>query len=143
MSFLFDDLSRVIASEVPRRKMLGMLGAAFGGAVMVSLGLRSAAFAQDSAVLKCGSGQIICNGKCCSGTCQDGRCCEKGMNHCGYECCPEAFICCSGHCCTCKTAVCFRGFCCESGIVCDGVCCEIGQTCIEGKCRKSISPTDV
>jgi hypothetical protein len=131
---LFDDVSRMIASPVPRRQMLGMLGSALGGAMLASLGLRSAAFGQNPGVPKCSSGQILCNGKCCSGTCQDGRCCEKNTTHCGFECCGGGLICCNGHCCTCRTAVCFDGFCCESGIVCAGKCCDLNQMCCKGKC---------
>jgi hypothetical protein len=143
MSFLFDDISRVIASEFPRRKMLSMLGAAVGGAVMGSLALRSEAFAQIPDVPNCGHGEILCNGKCCSGTCQNGRCCEKNTVHCGFECCGSGLLCCNGHCCTCKTAVCFRGFCCESGVICAGKCCELDEFCVDGKCRRVISPTSL
>ena len=39
MSLLFDDVSRIVASPVSRRKMLGLVGGAVGGAVLASLGL--------------------------------------------------------------------------------------------------------
>ena len=143
MSLLFDDISRVIASEFPRRKMLSMLGAAVGGAVMASLGVRSEAFGQIPGVPKCGHGEILCNGRCCAGTCQNGRCCEKSTVHCGFECCGGGLLCCSGHCCTCKTAFCFHGFCCESGVICAGRCCELQEFCVDGKCRRVISPTQL
>ena len=157
MSLLFDDVSRVIGSSVSRRKMLGMVGGAVGGAILASLGLKATAFGDESPAKKCGPGltpcgtncckstqicadgiccapsQINCNGKCCNGTCTNGVCCGKNLTYCGGVCCAAGIICCNGKCCNNPTAVCFNGKCCGSGIVCNGVCCNPNQVCCDGK----------
>jgi hypothetical protein len=117
MSSLFDDVSRLIASPVSRRKMLGMLGTAFGGAMLAAFGIQPAALAQ-AAPEKCLKGQTACHGKCCD----------------------AGFICCGAKCCTSKRAVCQSSFCCESGIVCAGKCCNENQVCDKGRCVREISP---
>lgn len=117
MSLLFDDLSRAIASPVSRRKMLGMVGSAFGGAMLAALGLPSAAFGQENSE-KCPKGTTPCHGKCC----------EPGL------------ICCAGKCCLSKKAKCMTSYCCESGIVCASKCCEPNEICDRGQCRRMISP---
>jgi hypothetical protein len=121
MSSLFDDVSRVIASPVSRRKMLGMVGSSIGGALLAALGLQSAALGQtqeDDPRPRCPKGTTPCRGKCC----------------------PEGLICCGGICCSTRTAVCQSSFCCESGIVCAGKCCHVNEYCTKGECRKVISP---
>jgi hypothetical protein len=160
MSSLFDDVSRVIGSSVSRRKMLGMVGGAVGGAVFASLGLRAAAFgAQSPQTAKkcppdktacgtnccdphqvcvdgeicCPPGHISCNGKCCGGTCTNGLCCGKNYTYCGGVCCPDGIVCCNGKCCGSTNAVCFNGKCCGSGIICNGVCCDPNEICCDGK----------
>jgi hypothetical protein len=156
MSFLFDDVSRVIGSPVSRRKMIGMVGGAVGGALLTSLGLRAAAGAQTPTT-KCPPGKTVCgayccssdqvclnglccppdhvncNGKCCGGTCNNGVCCGKNLTYCGGACCSEGIICCNGKCCGSTTAVCYNGKCCGSGIICNGVCCDPNQVCCDGK----------
>ena len=119
MSLLFDDVSRVIASPVSRRKMLGMVGTAFGGAMLAALGLQPTALGQATPE-NCPHGTTPCHGKCC----------EKGL------------ICCAGKCCTSKKAKCMTSFCCESGIVCAGKCCTENEFCHDGKCKKVISPVE-
>ena len=155
MSLLIDDVSRIVASPVSRRKMLGMLSGAIGGAMVASLGLRTAAFAAAVPPCKagqtpcgttcCGSpkvcvngiccpaGDVNCGGKCCPGTCTNGLCCGKNTTYCNGKCCAAGNICCNGVCCTSSQAVCLNGKCCASGIVCNGVCCNPNQICCEGK----------
>jgi hypothetical protein len=155
MSFLFDDLSRAIGSPVSRRKMIGMVSGAVGGAILTSLGLRAASFAQPSTKcppgktvcgqyccsstqvclngLCCPTGYLNCNGKCCGGTCNNGVCCGKNLTYCGGACCSEGIICCNGKCCGSTTAVCYNGKCCGSGIICNGICCDPNQVCCDGK----------
>ena len=158
MNFLVDDVSRIVASSVSRRKMLGMVGGAVGGAVLVSLGFRTAAFgAQSPNTTKCPSGKTVCgtyccdpqqicvdglccppgyvncSGKCCGGTCTNGMCCGKNYTYCGGVCCPDGIVCCNGKCCGSTSAVCFNGTCCGSGIICNGVCCDPNEICCDGK----------
>lgn len=167
MNNLFDDVSRVIGSPVSRRKVLGMVGGAVGGAVLASLGLRAAAFGQETSENKpkcgphqtpcgkiccdsvrvcvdgicCPPGHINCAGKCCGGTCTNGKCCGKDSHYCGGVCCPNGQICCNGKCCGSTAAVCHNGKCCISGNVCNGVCCQPNEICCKGKCvDKRMSP---
>jgi hypothetical protein len=154
MSFLFDDVSRVIGSSVSRRKMLGMVGGAVGGAMLASLGLRSTAFATvhcekgDTVCGKnccppskvcmngicCPPSDTNCGGSCCPGTCYGSLCCGKGATLCGGKCCAPGLVCCNGKCCSYPGAICFNGKCCDSAIVCNGVCCTTNQICCKGKC---------
>src|ERR1700690_69890 len=119
MSFLVDDVSRIVASSFSRRKMLGMVGSAIGGAMLASLGLRTAAFGSQTPEttakcppdktacgtkccdphqicvhgICCPPGNINCNGTCCGGTCKNGVCCGKDLTHCGGACCAEGITC--------------------------------------------------
>jgi hypothetical protein len=119
MSLLLDDISRVIASPISRRKAIGMVGATIGGALLAAIGFKPVALGQETD-FKCPKGTTPCHGKCC----------------------PEGLICCGGKCCTSRKAKCLTSFCCESGIVCAGKCCKDGEFCVKGKCRKQISPTE-
>jgi hypothetical protein len=169
MNSIFDDVSRAIASPVSRRKVFGMVGGTLGGAVMASFGLRAAVFGQETPnnkTQKCGPhqfqcgniccdsvrvcvdgiccppGHIKCAGKCCGGTCTNGKCCGKNSYYCGGTCCPNENVCCNGKCCTSPKAVCLHNKCCISGIVCNGVCCMSNQFCCKGKCvDKRLSPS--
>lgn len=142
MSLLFDDISRVIASEFPRRKMLGMLGAAVGARWwrLLACGLKL-----SGKRLQCPSAVTVKYSATADAAPGPARTADvvKNMRHCGFECCGADLLCCNGHCCTCKTAVCFRGFCCESGVICAGRCCELQEFCVDGKCRRVISPTQL
>src|SRR5271157_3843161 len=99
MSFLFDDVSRAIGSPVSRRKMLGMVSGAVGGAILTSLGLRAAAFgAQTPKTTKCGPNHTVCGTNCCNSA----EVCVNGI------CCPPGYINCNGKCCggTCNNGIC-------------------------------------
>ena len=121
MSFLFDDVSRAVGSSVSRRKMLGMVGGALGGAMLASLGLRASAFGAEppdsprckAGYTPCGNsccppskvcvngiccppGYTNCKGKCCGGTCYGSLCCGKDATLCGGKCCHAVSFSCSG-----------------------------------------------
>ena len=91
MGSLFDDISRSLASPMPRRKVFGHFARGLLGAVALStLGVMPA-------WASCPQGQFVCNGKltaCCTG---GSTCCGKGtgQNHC----CPATYTCCTAACC--------------------------------------------
>ena len=123
MSSLLDDVSRIIASPVSRRKLLGLVGGAVGGAVLASLGLdKTAAAFGGGDEPKCSKEQTFCNGKCC----------DKGESCCGGKCCGCGQECCNGVCCG-PGSKCCNGKCCP-GVVCNGKCCEQNEICCDGKC---------
>jgi hypothetical protein len=138
MSVFFDDLSRIIASPMPRRQAFKLIGGALGGAVITSLG-----FAQGSGDTTCPKGDTLC------GSGKHAVCCTSGQKCCGNS--AIGFICCGsgGLCCTdaskpyCIQAheVCCRGKCCIPGqkqtcctTATSGICCSADEICCSGKC---------
>ena len=121
MGTLFDDVSRIIASPVSRRKALKMVSGAFGGAILTSLGLGRPSWAQTSA------SSAACKPACASGqTCCNGKCCGSGQKCCNGVCCSPGSTCCNGKCC--------------SGPCCEDKCCAANQMCCEDKCvTKTVS----
>ena len=85
MSTLFDNVSRIIAGPVSRRKALRLVGEAVGGAVLASLSL-GMAYGDDE--IHCKNGQKRCEKKCCDAneTCCDGKCCDKDDFCCDGKC---------------------------------------------------------
>jgi hypothetical protein len=138
MSVFFDDLSRIIASPMPRRQAFKLIGGALGGAVISSLG-----FGQADSTTSCPKGETQC------GSGRNAICCRSGQTCCGnstigYICCPS-----SGGCCTdarqpyCSNAneTCCRGICCNHGskqTCCSngtsGICCRADEVCCNGRC---------
>jgi len=100
MSTLFDDVSRIIASPVSRRKMLGLIGGAVGGAVLASFGLQAAALDENNNMPKCGTHQTLCGKTCCDPghACCDGKCCGSKCVCCNGRCCDSDDVCCDGRC---------------------------------------------
>jgi hypothetical protein len=122
MSSLFDDVSRIVASPIPRRQALKLLSGAVGGAVLTSLGLGRASRVlgapgsggqvDDSG--GCGKGRFKCGTKCChqdEQCCPNKRCCKKSHKCCGDRCCSSVQACCGNKCCD-------PGFVCCPGNIC-------------------------
>jgi len=146
MGALIDDISRVIASPVSRRRAFEMVTRAVGGAALASLGLSRAARllgAQAGNSTSCFGGGVLCNGNCyppgftccgnlvaCNGyqsCCTNAgftpHCCDKFSNCCGNACCPQRRICCGG------------AICCDERVSCCGsTCCPGPRSCCNGRC---------
>jgi hypothetical protein len=153
MSALIDDISRVIASPISRRKAVRLVGGAVGGAVLSSLGLGRASRAlgaQASNTVSCSGNQVLCNGKCypkgytCCGSrvcgsadkcCPGGYCCDTAQTCCGRACCARGETCCNGRCYP-STYTCCGGGVCDSDDKCcpGGYCCEKTQVCCGARC---------
>ena len=109
MSTLFDDISRSLASPMPRRKIFGYIARGLFGAVALStLGVMPAWAA-------CPNGQFVCKGKL-------EACCTNGATCCPNP--PNA----NAHCCT-PPNICCGAACCKPGFSCSS----------DGKCTKKIS----
>jgi len=151
MSRLFDDVSRIIASPLSRRKALALVGKATGGAVLAALGLGTVSWSSLSTAYdnkgndrddhgddhnkpKCGPSQTVCGKTCCNSnqTCCDGKCCSAGQTCCGKKCCGAGQKCCDEKCCD-PGETCCKNKCC-AGPCCGGKCCEKHQVCCDGKC---------
>jgi hypothetical protein len=126
MSALIDDVSRIIASPISRRKAFRLVGGAVGGAVLASLGLGTASrglgapgWAQQGQDQgggdrhRCRDDQVACGRfQCCD---KDDQCCN------GDHCCPKTGVCCAGkRCCRAGESCCGRRACCRA----DRVCCN-------------------
>ena len=88
---LFDQVARILASEMPRRQALrSIFGALVGATAAVVVGhgeARAATCTQDS---DCDKKSVCCNGTCCgpNRTCCAGQCCDNA----GWICCDD--VCC-------------------------------------------------
>jgi len=107
MSILLDDISRIIASPVSRRHAIKLVSGAVGGALLTSLGLGRAAYAQGQPpnFPNCPPGHPICDSICCktSEKCcwyrnRGNHCCQKVQGCCGPFCCAAGSLCCDGRC---------------------------------------------
>ena len=113
MSYIIDDVARILARPTPRRNALRLVGGLFLGA----LGVKRAAADDDAEETlcrpRCSSIQHCCNGTgrpdfCISTSL---RCCGNIMN------CPKTQVCC--------------------GSGSRAVCCGVGQRCNDGRCSAS------
>jgi hypothetical protein len=90
MAALFDDISRMMARPIPRRKVFGYLVGGLAAATLAAWGVTPAWAA-------CPKGQFVCKGKLTT-------CCANGTN------------CCDGHCCSAPKYTCVNGQCVKSTI---------------------------
>jgi len=150
MSARLDEFARALASEMPRRRALGVLfGLAAGAAVPA---LRPAV---AGAVSSCPQGETFCqcpsvNGlfyeECCmagekcscipppggAAVCSLG--CPSGKR-CGSRCCHHKRLCCNGRCCPRGGKCCYEDHCCKKDETCCGQeCCPAGQACCGDHC---------
>lgn len=105
MSYIIDDVARILAGSTPRRKMLKLIGGALAGGLFGSV-----AFGQNSTTAcagkdifsPCGSDKQCCgqfclgegNSEfCCSNSfrCPPTQCCGEGGGRVGICCCPPGF----------------------------------------------------
>jgi len=153
MSLLIDDLSRVIASPIPRRQALRLAGNMLGGGILTYLGLGRASRILAQQSRSCRADQVQCGKTCCYSfeTCCDGRCygrefkeratccgsvvCSKSSQQCCTDhCCRKTETCCGTQCCSSGQACC-HGKCCAPGAVCCGsACCGEGYVCCNNRC---------
>lgn len=159
MSALLDDVSRIIASSIPRRQAFRLIGTALGGALAASLGLgrgsRGWGVPAGGQQEACEPDKFACGTKCCKtgqtccGSGSSAVCCNSGKTCCsggsGTEslCCPSGKTCCKG---ASGTKCCSRGQSCCDGVCCGGgkpvccgrpshaICCDSDDVCCNGKC---------
>jgi hypothetical protein len=147
MSFLLDDVARILASPLPRRQAVKLLGGALAGGFLGALGLRRAT-AQDQPDVKCAAPKVKCGTKCCVATDQCCNtpgyvlfCAPKTRVCCGHKSCPATDKCCTTATppfCAVKTHTCCGATSCKPGeVCCNGVCCAVGRRCVKGRCEAS------
>ena len=131
---LFDDISRVLASSIPRRQALRLVVGGIGGVILTAVWPSRFAYA-DGKVIPCNGFCFFEGGVCAPGlVCTDKRfCCDPGTHICGLDSGPE--------CCECKGRTCckddiHRGECCECcATKGTAPCCNLKENCcINGKC---------
>jgi len=132
MSALLDDVSRVIASPISRRRAFKIVSGAVGGAILASLGLGRSARGQQTQA-NCTDGQTRCGNTCCHPyeMCCGGTCYGAGA-YADYVCCGGATLCNKESEQCCGTACCSRRHTC-----CGNQCCSRGQTCCGSQCCNS------
>ena len=128
MDQFFDEAARMLASRMPRRQVIRLLGRSLAGGIVAAFGVaRVNAASCTISPNSCGSGQKCCpgfnggNNFCASST---DICC--GKNHCPSNqfCCPAT----PGTSPFCRTA---------SKICCGNTACKANQACISGRCGAS------
>jgi hypothetical protein len=116
MSFLIDDVARVVANPMPRRKALRLFGRTLGGAFLASLGMRRAdavlmqttcSPTPPASTCKCGTsgrtctnGQVLCGSSANCMCCPAGKCCgTNGQPVCctSNQCCSKSSTCTASH----------------------------------------------
>ena len=141
MSLLIDDLSRIMASPIPRRQAFRLAGSLMGGGILAYLGLGRASRGLAQLSRSCGADQVRCGKVCCYRfeMCCGGTCYGPGYNEravcCGSVVCSKVSQqCCTDHCCR-KTETCCGAQCCAPGrVCCQGQCCAPGYVCCNGRC---------
>ena len=121
---LFDEAARILASPVPRRRALKLLGGALVAAIVGTVGsTRAGAQACSPA---CGNNQ-----KCCSGS--PNFCVQQNRTCCGNTSCAANMACCGtgpGATCRNQSQTCCGNTVCNTGQVCCGTFCRAqNQTC--------------
>jgi len=111
MGKLFDDLSRIVASPIPRRQALRLIGSAIVGAAMAPFAL-----ADGGTPCKSPSTQNCRQGGGACGPPSQGKCCEPGFTCCGGTaasacCCGPGTICCGSKCCDAAKQKCVASAC--------------------------------
>jgi hypothetical protein len=140
----FDQLSRIWASPMSRRKALRLsAGVLFGavGANLISSGrawapVSCTSNAQCTAAERCNTFCVVCNedSQCGPGnTCVDphtpsATCTCPGFGACNTVCCGGGTA--GATCCPNTTDICVGGACCPSGSVCGSVCCPPSKVCL-------------
>src|SRR6476659_9593614 len=131
MGELLDDLSRIVASGLPRRRALGLLLGAVAGAALGGRRVEPARAKRGKGV-KCGKVHCKEEQDCCDPA--TGTCCDRDVigtsSCCGKACCAGGLFCCdrqTGPCCK-FVEDCCPGFdaCCPSDTrtcLTDGTCC--------------------
>jgi hypothetical protein len=157
MSFLFDDVARILASPISRRRAFRLVLRTIASSTILVLkplptfaascgGLppRTQAATPDGAdcntsgLTPCGS-----NGKAQEYCCLAGAPCLDRANH---LCCPTYWYVChdKGDYCCAPAETCCQGKCCPAGCTCthctgggDDICCPSGEKCVNGTCTNS------
>src|SRR5450755_3331039 len=117
MHSLLDDVARILASPLPRRRALKLVSGALAGGILAALDLRPAAAQNDAKpkcpprTTKCGTGSLCCSSTqtCCT-TSATPFCATQGKTCCGKTSCSSGQTCCKGVCCG-KNQVCKNGRC--------------------------------
>jgi len=153
MNALIDDLSRIVASPIPRRQAFRLLAKIASGSILASLGWVKPVSGQGVQVNSCTDGQVPCGSTCCysyetccGGTCYGAEvsaaynCCGGVLCHntsqqcCTNHCCRKDQNCCGLQCCS-PRQTCCQNQCCAPGAVCCGAtCCPAGQVCCNNRC---------
>lgn len=138
MSYLLDDLARILASPIPRRQALRLIGATLTGGILAVLGIRPATAQQ--AKNNCGTTNCPQDQICCNTPPFKAFCVTQGRTCCGRTSCTADQTCCrtasTPFCATKGRVCCGNRVCDDHDICCGGVCCESGR-CNNNRCSAS------
>jgi len=133
MDSLIDDIARILASSMPRRRVLKLLGGALVAAIVGTVGsTRAGAQACSPA---CGPNQ-----KCCT-TGSPPFCVAQNRTCCGNTSCAANQACCGtgpAAFCRAQNQTCCGSTACNPAQTCCGnTCCGPNQRCVSGRCEAS------
>ncbi len=161
MAELFDDISRIIGSQMPRRNALRLISSVFVGAALGATAKgRSYSPTTPSRITVCCIGEggvcyqtgppyVVCP---TSPPFTQAQCNDLGPGHtwiangtrCNQRlCCNVGETCCSTKCCSAQKPHCNNGVCCDDNHSCynNTQCCNDYQQCINDQCVSNPSPT--
>lgn len=161
MSELFDDISRIVGSPIPRRRAIKAIGGALIGALLGASVFKSVSSARQGSSCCQGPGgycffegqEVFCDPrqpwtqeKCVAAgfewrvdhsCCSDGHICPSNGVCCGVTCCDANSVCLGDECCPANRAC--GNFCCPSGSVCvNGACCPTQRVCTDPATNQTI-----
>jgi hypothetical protein len=140
MDRMFDEMARILASQMPRRQAFKLLGGALVGGIVAALRTETVSAACSGTQTACGTG-------CCNNSNQ--QCC--GTSATGFSCQPKTNTCCGKNscsstnqrCCGTGTAATCRastdnccgttGLSCKSGVACCTNCTNKAPFCVTPK----------
>ncbi|HEX8557495.1 MAG TPA: hypothetical protein VF668_05310 [Pyrinomonadaceae bacterium] len=145
MSELFDDISRIVGSPIPRRRAIRAVGGAVLGAFLGASVFRRLGSAQTATTCCRGlggsacvfQGQVVCGRDAFT----QERCESLGGEwRAGHTCCLDSHtcaspqVCCGATCCDSTNSVCLNDACCPTNRVCGNstICCPSGTICAPG-----------
>lgn len=141
MSYLIDDVARILASPMPRRQALRFLSGALASGVLGTFGAKWAdAAACPKGTTACGT--TCCEkGKACCTSSSKPFCITAGKICCGSTSCDHGQTCCTTSarpfCATAGKTCCGSTSCSKGQTCCNGVCCQAHQVCVKGRCQVS------
>ncbi len=130
MGMWFDDLTRAMATSMPRRGVLRVLAGTVAGTAGLAMGSTSVEAACSCQGKICPPGTTCNERQGCACVPSGGGCTPSNPNFCNGVCCQQGQSCVCGRCCSAVCQAVGGTLCCPPGTFCaGGQCCPSAQMC--------------